>query len=145
MIFERLCCDVQDNEGFRATAYRDSLNRLTVGFGLCIDPDVPGAGITREEAATILRMRLMRLQGEVASAVPGFYDHPDPVQQALVEASYQMGVAGLLGFKKMLQALEARDYEAAADEGLDSKWANQTPARAKKVTDMIRSAAHQPG
>lgn len=30
------------------------------------------------------------------------------------------------------------DYQNAADEALDSRWARQTPNRAKRVTDVIR-------
>ena len=141
MNFEHLVQSTMTNEGFSPTVYLDTEGRQTVGYGLCVDPDVAGAGITREEAESILRMRLMRLQNEVSSAVVAFYELPDPVQQALVEMAYQLGVGGLLRFKKMLAAIEARDFQTAADEGMDSLWARQTPNRAEKVTGLIRSVA----
>jgi len=141
MDFERFIRDLKDDEGFRATAYLDSEGRLTVGYGLCIDEAVPGAGIAEDEAEMIARMRARKVQRAVAAAVDGFDGLPDPVQRALVNMAYQMGVDGLRGFRNMLAAIDAGDYATAADEGLDSRWARQTPARAKKVTDMIRSAA----
>ena len=140
MDFDKLVEAAKENEGFRQTAYRDSLGRLTVGYGLCIDPEVIGAGITEEEAAAILTMRLRAVRDSVARAIPDLETMPDPVQRALVEMAYQMGVGGLTGFRKMLLALEARDYETAADEALDSVWSRQTPNRAKKVTDLMRGA-----
>ncbi|WP_376787674.1 hypothetical protein [Klebsiella aerogenes] len=58
---------------------------------------------------------------------------------ALVNMVFQLGATGVLGFKKMLQYLNNREYSLAADEALDSKWAVQTPARAKRVTEVIRN------
>ena len=52
---------------------------------------------------------------------------------ALREMAYQMGVPRVMGFKRMLAALERKDWQRAADEALDSRWAEQTPARAQRV------------
>jgi lysozyme len=41
-------------------------------------------------------------------------------------------------FKKTLAALEARDFDRAADEALDSLWARQTPNRAERIAAAIR-------
>ena len=53
---------------------------------------------------------------------------------------YQMGLAGVLRFRKMIQALNRNDYGKAADEALDSLWAEQTPNRAKRVAEWIRQS-----
>ena len=51
---------------------------------------------------------------------------------------YQLGLNRLLGFKRMLAALERGDYRAASDEMLDSKWAiSDTPARARRLAQMM--------
>jgi lysozyme len=141
MNFDAFMKTLKDDEGFRSTVYLDTEGRLTVGYGLCVDEAVPGAGIAQDEAEMIARMRARKLLRAVGAAVAGFDDLPEPVQRALVNMAYQMGVEGLLGFKMMLTAIAVGDYATAADEGLDSKWARQTPNRAKKVTDLIRSAA----
>jgi lysozyme len=52
--------------------------------------------------------------------------------------TFQMGLGALLKFKKMLAALQARDYTSARTEALDSAWAKQTPQRAKRVTDLFK-------
>ena len=51
--------------------------------------------------------------------------------------AYQMGVSGLLKFKKALTAAEAWRLGMLAIELLDSKWAKQTPKRARKVAALI--------
>ena len=53
-----------------------------------------------------------------------------------------MGVKGALSFKRTMKFLQHELYEDAADEALDSNWAKQTPQRAGRVADMIRSEAY---
>jgi len=50
-----------------------------------------------------------------------------------------MGIQKLLKFKKMLAAAEAGDYDKAADEILDSKYAKQVGARATRLAQMMRT------
>jgi hypothetical protein len=45
----------------------------------------------------------------------------------------------VLGFRKFCAAMAAGDYETAADEMLDSKWARtDTPARAMRESVTLR-------
>ena len=52
--------------------------------------------------------------------------------------TFQMGLGGVLKFKKMLAALQVKDYTTARREALNSAWARQTPQRAKRVTDLMK-------
>ena len=47
--------------------------------------------------------------------------------------AYQLGVNGVLKFKKMIEALRSKDYKEASKQGLDSLWAKQTPQRANRL------------
>jgi len=58
---------------------------------------------------------------------------------ALLSMCFQMGPQGLAGFKTTLAKIAAGEWEAAAAGMLQSKWAQQTPARAKRVAAMIRT------
>ena len=51
---------------------------------------------------------------------------------------YQMGLSGVLKFKRALAAMEIKNWEMAADEMLDSLWARQTSRRANELADLIR-------
>lgn len=62
---------------------------------------------------------------------------------ALVNMSFQLGVDGLLGFKNSLALMEEGKYTFAADNMLKSKWAEQTPGRAKRIAAQIRTGVWQ--
>ena len=128
--------DLIREEGFRASAYTDSEGYWTIGIGKLIDARL-GGGITEIEAAGLLNNDLDRIDAELDKALPWWRTQPDNVQRALSQMCYQLGLTRLLGFKKMLEALEIGDYELAKIEGLDSQWAKQTPDRAKRVTALF--------
>ena len=52
---------------------------------------------------------------------------------------FQLGIGGVSKFKKALKAVGEEDWDTAADEMLDSKWATQTPERATELSSIIRS------
>lgn len=58
-------------------------------------------------------------------------------QIAMLDMAFNLGVKGLLSFKRMIAALENHDYQMAAVEALDSKWAKQVPGRANEIADII--------
>ena len=57
----------------------------------------------------------------------------------LLSMAYQMGVGGLLKFRKMLAAIEDNDWPEAEKQALDSRWAKQTPDRAKRHAEILRT------
>ena len=128
-----LLADLKRDEGFRARPYRDSEGLLTIGYGTLIE-----TGITEAEAETLLASRLGDIVGELERRRPLGREVPAPVARALCNMAYNLGVPRLLGFQRMWAALAAGDYERAADEALDSKWARQVGARATRVAALIR-------
>lgn len=132
--------DLVEDEGFIGHAYQDSLGYLTIGIGTCIDR-AKNCGITLEEAKYLARNRLDPSIRSLMDALPHWPEYPYAVRRALANMAYQLGAKGLLGFHDMLAAIEDGDYGRAADEGMSSLWARQTPNRALKITNMIRSAA----
>jgi lysozyme len=126
-------------EGEVLHAYEDHLGFLTIGVGRLIDKR-RGGGITRAESRMLLENDIRRIEGELQKRLVYWHKLPDPVQRALCNMAFQMGVEGLLRFRKTLDHIKHGRYVEAADEALNSTWANQTPRRAKAVTDMIRGA-----
>jgi lysozyme len=126
-----------EDEGFRPFAYEDTEGFLTVGVGILIDKRRPGAGLTAEEGVYLLRNRIFRLDNLLANKFP-WYGNLEPARQQVVLCmAYQLGINGVANFKKMVAAIEAGDFVKAADEMLDSKWARQTPSRAKRMANMM--------
>ena len=125
------------HEGEVLHAYEDSLGVLTIGVGRMIDKRRNG-GISHEEAMHLLDNDIARVVSELEGKMPRLYRYPERVQTALTDMAFQLGIAGLMKFRKMIAALEAGDYRTAADEALNSRWANQTPSRANEIARMIR-------
>lgn len=125
-----------DDEGLKLKPYRDSVHqKLTIGVGRNLD-DV---GISREEAMFLFRNDRDRAKDAVRNRLPWTEFH-DPVRRAvLISMAFQMGINSLLDFKLTLKAVEARRYEDAAEHMLDSRWAKQTPARARRLAEMMRT------
>ena len=63
-------------------------------------------------------------------------------QEVIFDLAYQMGVGGLLRFKKMWAAIESGDFETAGVELLDSRYAKQTPNRAEKNARILTGYVH---
>jgi len=128
---------LKSDEGFVPHAYQDHLGYWTLGYGFLID-ERRGGGIPAPVAKFWLTHEVDKIHRGLIGALDFYRTLPQPVQNALVNMAYQLGMSGLLGFRKMLAALEAGDRETAAREALASRWANQTPERAKRVAGMIR-------
>lgn len=125
-------------EGFRGYAYQDHLGYWTIGYGRLIDKR-KGGNITEEEADVLLENDINRKDIELHKSLPWLKDEHQNIQDALLLMSFQMGVKTLLSFKNTIKLIRQKKYKEAADNAMQSLWARQTPARAKRVTDLIRS------
>ena len=70
-----------------------------------------------------------------------FKKQPMPVRKVLCDMAFQMGIMGLKRFKNMLKAISESDYIKASEELLDSKYAKQTPNRAKRNAKILKNCA----
>jgi lysozyme len=59
------------------------------------------------------------------------------VRLVLCDMCYNLGIKGLLKFKKFLNAVDESDYETAAEELKQSKYYKQVPNRAKRNINLI--------
>ena len=136
MRHKQIVADLKRHEGLKLHAYQDHLGYWTIGYGRLIDKE-RGGGISKDEAEMLLEHDIDRVASRL-QAERGFRLAPDSVKRALVNMGFQLGTGGLLGFSRMWAALERRDYEQAAEEALDSRWAEQTPNRAAEVAKWIK-------
>jgi len=125
------------HEGFVPHAYQDHLGFWTIGIGRLID-ERRGGGITRDEALFLFRADIKKVEFEMSRRVTYWDQLPGRKQQALINMGFQLGIDGLMRFRRMWAAIARRDWDTAAREALDSRWAQQTPGRAKEIADMIR-------
>ena len=119
-------------EGAESCAYQDSLGFWTIGVGRLIDSR-KGGGLSNEEIDMLLDNDIKRNYEAVLKALPWMEKLSDQSQAVLIEMAFQMGVSGLLQFKRTLGSIEDGQYGEAAVEMLESKWAKQTPKRAYRM------------
>jgi len=133
MNLDKVIEELKQDEGFEGMPYEDSLGIPTIGYGIKLP-------LSEEEAEILLKHRLDKKILEISEKEPFFLDLPETAQEVIANMAYQLGVGGVLQFKKMWAALKNRDYQKAADEMLDSNWAReQTPNRAKRLAEIMRS------
>lgn len=128
---------VERHEGRVRHAYQDHLGFWTIGIGRLIDKE-RGGGLSDDEIDFLFANDLRRVEHELRRNLPWFSEAPDSIKQVLCNMAFQLGVAGLMRFRRMLAAMKSRDWTAASIEALDSRWAKQTPRRAEELAAMIR-------
>jgi lysozyme len=126
---------VSEEEGRIAHVYQDSLGFWTIGVGALVDARKGGA--LCDEAIDAQLEHDLKVARERASKLAGFDRCNEARQAALISMCFQLG--SLATWSNFRNALAAGDYSAAADAGLDSLWARQTPARAKRQMQILRT------
>ena len=136
----KLIEQLKRHEGVRTHAYKCSADYITVGVGRNIDED-GGLGLSDDEINYLLANDIKRCKQELV-ALSWFVDLDEVRQDALINLCFNLGLTRLLGFRNAMAAMAEGDYEKAADEFLDSRWATQVGQRAIEVTNMIRSGSY---
>jgi lysozyme len=137
-MIESLSKQLRQEEGEKLVAYQDHLGYWTIGVGRLIDGRKNG-GISQEESAYLLANDINRAVSQLKAKYPWFDKLNDPRKAVLCQMVFQMGLVGVTAFKNTLANIEAGKYEEAASGMLNSLWAKQTPARAKRLAEQMRS------
>ena len=137
MIIEML----RKHESVETHAYKCSANKTTIGVGRNIDKN-GGIGLSNSEIDFLLANDIERVEAELLAAFSWYAALNDPRKDAMMDICFNMGLPRLRKFKKALAGMSASNYETAAAEFLDSKWAKQVGQRAITITDIIRSGEY---
>ena len=136
---------IKIHEGFRDIIYLDTLNKKTIGYGHLIvheDKFVEGKAYPKEELEALFDKDFEKGWNLMVQfcEVNNLRSISDDAKEILCEMIFQMGYSGVGKFKNMIKALQNRDYTKASIEMLDSRWAKQTPNRAKELSDHMAQA-----
>jgi len=139
MPFDRaaLIRQIRLHEGERLKPYRCTAGKLTIGVGRNLDD----RGITREESAMLLDGDIRLLEIELFRALPWASALDDVRQRVLLDMAFNLGLPGLLRFKRTLEAIRTGQYQQAATMMLDSLWARQVGQRAERLARMMATGA----
>ena len=135
---KRLIETLKRHEGVKYYVYKDHLGYETIGVGRCLKEGV-GLGLTHDEVDYLLMNDINRCLEELDAAFPWFKDLTEIRREAMINLCFNLGLTRLRKFEKALAAMSIHNYEEAADEFLDSRWAKQVGNRAQEVTEMIRT------
>ena len=129
------------HEGFRPHVYLCTAGKQTVGYGRNLED----TGLSENEAELLLVNDIQCAKRNLIAKVPIMPQLSWVRQNVLINMAVNMGMTRLLGFKNMLDALWRGDFERAADEMLNSKWADQVGDRATELAQQMRDNALQRG
>lgn len=137
------------HEGRRSNAYYCTGGYLTQGIGHNLEKNPltqeQKSKIknlehwTDEEINIILMDDVNQCKLLMSNMIRGFDDFDDERQYALIDMCFQLGASGVSKFKNMLSAMRAKDWDKASLECLNSKYAKQTPDRAKRIANLIKT------
>ena len=143
MNIERLLESVKKHEGYRNKVYLDTLGKRTVGVGhLCVEDFWEDD--KEYEESFLMKILQKDLQEAIRGAKElmnehGCADIDERAEEILIEMVFQLGRTGVKKFKNMWKALAEHNYLGASFEMLDSRWAKQTPNRAKDMADQMKA------
>lgn len=146
----QLDAEIKAEEGYRDHIYLDSLGHPTHSWGALVQPGEPefgqsvGTPVSLARGIECFEQDLSGAIRDARTVVRGFDDLPHDARLVLVSMAYQLGGAGLAKFKRMLDAIERRDWMAAAAEARDSRAYQQTPNRWERNAQRFEALATPP-
>lgn len=134
---------LRGDEDEKPCVYQDHLGFWTIAVGRLVDARKPGAGLRPVEMAFMLQNDIDDRIDALTRALPWFQNLDDARKGVLLNMAFQLGTAGLLEFHQTLAFVKAGQYEQAAFAMGQSKWAKQTPARADRMREQMRTGLWQ--
>jgi len=134
---------LERDEGRVRYAYQDSLGYWTIGVGHLIDKRL-GGGLPDPIIDALLKHDIAEKTAQLVAQFPWAARLDDARRAVLVSMTFQLGIGGLLGFKRAMDAMSQGSWNAAADRFLQSKVAReQAPIRWQRFAQQIRSGQWQ--
>ena len=133
------------DEGVKYEIYLDHLDLPTFGIGhLVLESDQEfgepvGTAISEERVNECFDNDVEIVLGECRILYPDFDDLPEECQQIIANMMFNMGRPRLSKFVGMKRGVDDQDYQAAADEMVDSAWYRQVPNRADRLVERMRA------
>lgn len=135
---EKLINQLKRHEGLRIKPYKCTANKTSIGYGRNLDDN----GISIYEAEMLLQNDVNHILRQLETVI--WYMLLDDVRKAvIVNMAYNMGIQGMLGFKKMIAAIQKQDWETVAKEMLDSDYGRELKTRATELSKQLETGKWQ--
>jgi len=130
----KLMSSIKQHEGFSSTPYKDDKGVWTIGYGTNIE------NISDIEASFLLQHRVRNAQKDLKKAIDSeaYFDLSFNQKNALVEFMYWLGLPTFRKFKKMIKAINERNYIEASRQMLDSRVGREYKTRTTKLANLLK-------
>ena len=137
--------ELERDEGVKYEVYLDHLGYPTFGIGHLITDDDPECGasvgteVDNDRVKEAFETDVETVLSDCERLYVQFEHLPEEVQLIIANMMFNMGYTRLSKFKGMKRGVDARDWESAADEMVDSRWYKQVTRRADRLVVRMRS------
>ena len=139
MSYQNLKKRIKKNEGFSIKPYKDQLGFFTIGFGHLI--------LSNEKYLLEKKINKIELEKifikDFDKALKNFniflkhFSSNTRDSELLIEMVFQIGIEGVLKFKKLLHNMDKRNKHLVCFEIMNSLWYKQTPKRVKNLVSVF--------
>ena len=141
----KLRADLELDEGVKHEIYLDHLGLPTFGIGHLVREEDPeygwdvGEPVSDNRVAEAFESDIQITIDDCEKLYPDFYELPEEAQLIIANMCFNLGYPRLSKFKGMKAGVDARDWNAAADEMVDSRWYRQVTNRADRLVERMRA------
>ena len=133
------------DEGIKHEIYLDHLGLATFGIGHLVRKEDPeygwevGTPVDADRCVEAFNTDIETVLSDCKLLYSDFDDLPEEAQRIIANMMFNMGRPRLSKFKGMKRGVDARDWNAAADEMVDSRWYRQVTNRADRLVERMRN------
>ena len=145
MDIEKLREEIKYDEGSVNMIYLDHLGLATFGIGHLVtewDEEYGwevGTPVSDDRCKEVFDSDIQIVLADCEQLYPDFNELPEEVQRIIANMMFNMGRPRLSKFKGMKAGVDARDWNKAADEMVDSRWYRQVTNRAERLVERMRN------
>ena len=147
MNIEQLREQLEVDEGCVYEIYNDHLGYATFGIGHLVTESDPeqgqslGTPVSSDRVAEAFESDIQSVLRDCNILYSDFHNLPEEAQQVIANMMFNLGRPRLSKFAGMKRGVDARDWNQAADEMVDSNWYRQVTNRADRLVERVRALA----
>ena len=144
MNVEKLREQLKIDEGCVYEIYNDHLGYPTFGIGHLVRESDPehgsplGTAVSEGRVIEAFDADIEIVLSDCNTLYPDFEDLPEEAQQIIANMMFNLGRPRLSKFVGMKRGVDAKDWNRAADEMVDSRWYAQVGRRAERLVNRMR-------
>ena len=147
MNIEQLRKELEVDEGVKYEIYNDHLGYPTFGIGHLVRDTDPEAGaalgtpVSEDRVIEAFNKDVESVLNDCTILYGDFSKLPEEAQLIIANMMFNLGRPRLSKFKGMKAGVDAKDWNKAADEMVDSAWYRQVTNRAERLVKRMRALA----